>query len=453
MRIIMKIYRMLTITAIRSKNISMSLNVKPLNCEGNCWSCYEREIREIQGCEYSFEKALERLKKEIDSKNWKNSPGVHGGEPLLINPSELRQCLKIIHAGYGKSGIQTSLEKMTPDHIKIFKKYKTHVGISLDGHLVEMNEGRMDVSVSEIKRQKIIDSVFDSMDLLKNEGIKMSIIIVLRKFNARPQMISKLRNFLIYLYDTFGICDVRFNPCIVYKKERREVEELDNKQLGSALVAIAKMCFDSRVNEDPELRYLPIRDVMDMLLGYNRGTCIFGECDVWATGAETTILGDGELGNCLKSGGALDGIQNLRASTYSKERYSVLQQIDQEYNGCKNCEWWKICKGGCPGAGVDNDWRNRTRFCEGWKTLYKYVKARIKGIMPNIHTVDEFQGPANSEMCLHNLRLAGSSWERGKKKAAEEIQKASSRVIDKSRSGYTDKHGDVPHGDHLDKAK
>ena len=431
----------------------MSLTVKPLQCEGNCESCYERRIRETGKSEYDFKKAHDRLKTEIESGAWENSPSVHGGEPLLIKTPELRQYLKTIFDKYGKSGIQTSLEKMKPAHIDIFERYKTHVGISLDGHIAYMNAGRMDCSLKERTRQKIIDGVLENMDILRDSGVNMSVIIVLRKYNAAPKKIGGLLNFLEILSDRYGIIDVRFNPVIAYDEVRRSHEELSGRELGAAFIKIAEMCLDNRTLKSKELQYLPIRDVVDMLLGYNRGTCIFGECDAWHTRAETTIMGDGELGNCLKSGGALDGVQNLRAANYSKERYFILQQIDQEHLGCKECEWWEVCKGGCPGAGEKNDWRNRTRYCEGWKGLFSYVKSRIKGLMPNIHTVDEFSNRVGSELCLHNLGPGGSSWERRKRTRVEEIQRIRLTTTDNSRQGYTDKHGDVPHGDHLDKAK
>jgi hypothetical protein len=57
----------------------------------------------------------------------------------------------------------------------------------------------------------------------------------------------------------------------------------------------------------------------------------------------------------------------------SRARYEALAQVKQSAGGCKGCFWWSYCKGGCPGAGLDGDWRNRTRFCEAIKETFAFV--------------------------------------------------------------------------------
>jgi hypothetical protein len=52
----------------------------------------------------------------------------------------------------------------------------------------------------------------------------------------------------------------------------------------------------------------------------------------------------------------------------------MLQYIPQENGGCKDCEYWNHCMGGCPVTGIDNDWRNRSRFCPVWKTIIGIIQ-------------------------------------------------------------------------------
>jgi hypothetical protein len=51
------------------------------------------------------------------------------------------------------------------------------------------------------------------------------------------------------------------------------------------------------------------------------------------------------------------------------------------------CKYWQICGGACPEEGEDNDWRNKTRFCEAIYGLYQHIENDIRGIFPWISLV------------------------------------------------------------------
>ncbi len=410
----------------------MGVSVKVLNCDGYCKSCYENRIRQKKTFyPYDIEAIEKTLKEEInkDIDGNHNVPTLHGGEPLLMAVNDMERLLKIIFEKYGRTSIQTNALSMNDKHLALFKTYKTSVGISIDGDTAELNRGRWNAKIfSDEYIQKQTDKVMENIKRCKDAGLSVSVISILRKYNASPERINKFLNFLRRLRDEFGIFWVRANEGIVYDENQKDEEELTSEELGLAFTVLASICLS-----DKRLMWSPFRDIVDSMLGNKNVVCIFTECDVWHTTAEEPIDYLGNIGNCLKGGGAVDGLQVLRADSISKERYEALIQIPQEYGGCKDCRYWCVCKAGCPGEGMNNDWRSKTRFCYGWKQLFTFTENYLKGIFPNVNLV--MDGAVNSQEAVKNI-MNGSSYQTCSRKQS-----------------YVDKHGDAPHGDHYDSAR
>jgi uncharacterized protein len=345
----------------------MSLAVKPIECPGGCLGCFEKDIRESGGAPaFDIEKVLASLAGQMakDTNNSWNSPTLHGGEPLTIPIDGIERILKLIFDKYGRSGIQTSGALVTPAHIEIFKKYNTCVGVSIDGDRAETNAGRW--NAPGFNAAEMTDRTIYAMQLMKEAGLSMSSITVLRRCNAGTAALrSDLVRFGLRMQDEFGITSARFNPLIAFDERTKQEEELGNEALADTLRWLAIKTFAKN------LQWRPMLDFAAVLRG-EQVECVFSECDPWATEAEIPILGDGSLGVCLKGGGGLDGVATLRVEK-SRARYEALAQVSQGAGGCKGCFWWPYCKGGCPGAGIDSDWRNRTRFCAAYKETFTFI--------------------------------------------------------------------------------
>lgn len=272
----------------------MALAIKPISCNGGCRSCYEAKIRsghphvEIA----DFAKVKETLVREMakDTKGEWQSPTLHGGEPLLMPYQEIESLLGIIFDKYGKTGIQTNGVLISDRHVELFRKFKTHVGISLDGDTAETNRGRWNDKDWSIG--SMTEIVLSSMAKLKREGIGMSIICLLRKYNASLEKIPSLATFLTRLHNEFGIKNIRLNPVTVYEKEHTD-EELSNDELAEAYRALFNL--EAAI---PELDLRPMKDFHTLLSGGTNATCSFVGCDVWCTQSETPIFLDGSLGKC-----------------------------------------------------------------------------------------------------------------------------------------------------------
>jgi uncharacterized protein len=360
----------------------------------------------------------EAAKETPENRRKYSAPCVHGGEPLLIRPADLRNILQVSFELYGRTGIQTNGILMTDEHLAMFREFKTSVGVSIDGDTAALNRGRWnDGDILDSRIQKLTDLTLENMEKTKAVGLDVSAIVVLRRYNAAPDKLDELVRFLLRL-EKMGVRSLRTNEVIVFEDGFRD-EELTEAELGQAFIRLADLCF-----EDAGRQWNPYRDVVKMWTEGGDATCVFNACDIWRTGAETAIMENGSIGVCLKGGAALDGIQALAADMGGTERVRALPAIPQDLGGCQGCEFWGLCGGGCPGSGIDNDWRNRTRFCGAYKTLFQYVRARLRGLMPGVALKDPSER-AGRWACE---TPAGSG----------------------HGDSHGDEHGDKPHGDHTD---
>ena len=347
----------------------MAISTKILRCNGSCGNCYENTIRKDYDREYNLKAMIKTLrvyleqekdkKKDKKKEDQRNVPCIHGGEPLLLSIRDLEKLFKEIRGVYDYTNIQTNGILIKDRHIKLFKKYKTTVGISLDGDTAQLNRGRWNLGgYDEERARKGTDLVIRNIGKLREAGISVSISAVLRKHNADKKNLGEFIRFLMRMQAEFGIRSIRTNAGIVFNEDS-DPEELTSEELGYAWRRI----FEYTI-KDPVRGIQPARDIIDAMFGQDHATCIYGECDPYKTSAEIPIFEGGEIGNCLKTGIAQDGIVALQADHKSDERYRLLENLPQDLGGCKGCEYWQICTAGCPGEAVDNDWRNKTRFCK-----------------------------------------------------------------------------------------
>ncbi|MCK4496580.1 MAG: radical SAM protein, partial [Candidatus Aenigmarchaeota archaeon] len=138
----------------------MSLTIKTLGCNGLCRSCYENRIRSVSlDTSYDIEAILKTVERETPKTSKGRGGGtvcLHGGEPLLMKFEDIERLLAKVCELYGYTGIQTNGILISDRIIELFKKYKTSVGVSIDGDTAELNYGRWNakkMSKEEIQRR------------------------------------------------------------------------------------------------------------------------------------------------------------------------------------------------------------------------------------------------------------------------------------------------------------
>jgi len=372
----------------------MSLSIKPLNCY-QCASCYEKNIKHT---EWNIDRVLETLKietkKQIDGKSPKEIekmqvPTLHGGEPLLLPIKDIEKILEYIRTIFGRTAIQTNLIHLNDRHIELFGRYNTHIGISIDGTDMKTNRGRFPENVTDNEisggTAKVLNNITRLKEALrynKGSNVHLSCIMVLRKYNAN-HIVKIIREL-----STMGINSFRVNPGIVYDEKLREKEEVTS---GLLFMAYRNIFKSLSFFESKKIAIKPVQDIIDGLFCHpGNMSCTFGKCDPFSTNAEQTICGDGSTGGCLHPAAAIDGLQILRAKKQNFNRYEILNKLKHKTRGCKDCRYWHMCHGGCPGAGTDNEWRNKTRFCNGLHMFYEYLYRHFKTLLPNVYLTPDF---------------------------------------------------------------
>lgn len=335
-----------------------------------CRYCYQHPIRPEEA-EIDRHAVMSAIKKEFNKKHekgWKEGArkysrvGLHGGEPLFQDKRDIEASLKLAFSFDERSSIQTNGYLIDDDIIQLFKKYRTGIGLSLDGPW-PCNELRGFGVTGERKKQTRV--IHKNLNRLIEAKLKPSVIAVIHKSNGVGDRIEMMKHWVMELHQK-GI-QGRLNPCMSGDPEI-------DLTLEEALHFYTEM-YDFMVENGID-GFSPFKDVVNSLSGEDRIVCVFRACDPLATQSCTTILKDGSVGVCIKNY-MDDAKMYLRAESSINVRSALLEQTD-----CKECPWWENCYGGCPAQAIDFDWRNKDRYCEVYKMVFERVSAANKFLKP-----------------------------------------------------------------------
>lgn len=340
----------------------------PCNC--NCAYCYQRQLR-AQGrlsCDYDID-AILNTTKQIRKRDSNELIVLHGGEPLSLPFSDVERILHEIYNMQGETSINTNGGLINDDFIKLFKRYKTAVGVSMDG-FYPLNKLRY-YPQDENKCRQYTATVLKNIERLRAEDIPVAIMAVLHRENAVGDKLKQFGEFITQMWK-MGVSTGKVNYCKTYNKN--EYYKLTPEEFANALKFIAKLTI---VN--PEMVYEPIPLLLQNLWDATHfNECYLTTCDPFHTNSAKRILGDGSIANC--SIGDIGRGVTLQTKEPSYERYMALQKKPISDGGCKGCKYWNICFGGCPGS--TDDWRKRDEYCKGFYKIYTFLEENIRSFEP-----------------------------------------------------------------------
>lgn len=438
----------------------MSIEILPVGvtCNLRCEYCYEEAGRKkTPTAKYHRKEVLDAARQS------KGFWQLFGGEPLLLNLKDLEELLKLGHAQWGFTGLQTNGSLITPAHIELFRKYNTQVGISLDGP-DDLNDSRWAGTLEATRKatartHKGIDLVCELQRQADVTGGYHShgptLIVTLHSGNCNEKDFPRFKQWIREL-DAKGVKFINFHWLEMDYKAHKWY--LDDKRLMQCMKELHQLS-----TELAQMTFLNFNEAKELLRGdTSRAMCVYASCDGWSTAAVQGINNDGSPGNCTRA--IKDGIDWLPGegfgyaapwqigdpfpSTRAHVRQLSLYNTPQEHGGCKGCQYFVVCTGYCPGTGLEfedgreGDWRLRSTHCDVLKEQFADMERKLRGVG---------ETPITQQPYLKKIEEAMIAvWSRGGYIALDQaVQIAKDETSNPSDPNWSMPHGDG-HGDHTD---
>jgi uncharacterized protein len=343
----------------------MSVELRPLGvqCNIQCQYCYQNPQRDAGDLNRSYD--LELMKSAIKAEG--GPFALFGGEPLLVPEQDLENLWAWGMKQFGYNTVQTNGTLINDEHLRMFKAYKVSVGISMDGP-GELNDLRWQGTLE--KTREATAKTEKAVERLCREGIPPSLIVTLHRANATATRLPVLHSWFHDL-ERSGVRSVRLHLLESESEAVRAKFALTDDENIAALQGLAALQRNLKL-----LDFDLFADMRRMLLGQDSSSsCVWNACDPYTTQAVQGVEGQGQRSNCGRTN--KDGIDFVKGNKPGYERYLALYATPQEVGGCRDCRFFLMCKGQCPGTAIDGDWRNRTEHCEVWKAAYGQQEAEL----------------------------------------------------------------------------
>ncbi|MEM2365687.1 MAG: radical SAM protein [Nitrososphaerota archaeon] len=342
----------------------MTILVMPsLTCNLKCQYCFERNVweSEVSGLKHNPDAIFSLLENVVRKYN-ANHVCLHGGEPLTLPLNELEYYMHRIRNMGLSISIQTNGTLITKEHIKLFKKYGVHVGISVDGP-PEIDT----IRGSDKKINHLLDKVINEM---VKEKVSVGVLCVLSKTNATGDALDRLCEWIIKL-SKMGI-EGRLLKMRDFFGISREFE-LEPDEMANAWEKI----YMSLRSVGMEYKWSPFRDFILSLQGRRKeAVCWLNECDPFCTDSCHVILPDATETICDRA--FFMGLI-IRPNDKNNIRQQILANTD-----CKGCRWFpNYCVGGCPLDGIDGDWRNKSKWCPAIYRMFEIISKEYPPMRPS----------------------------------------------------------------------
>lgn len=366
----------------------MSREILPVGvtCNLRCDYCYEQVERDAEPVQrYNREAVLAGAKTAKDP--WQ----LFGGEPLVLAFHHLEELLRIAYKQFGYTGIQTNGALITEKYIELFQKYRTQVGISIDGP-GELNDARW-AGTLEATRKATAQSewAIERLASLHDRHVGPSLIVTLHGGNVSRERFPQFEAWLRRL-DVMGVRFINFH--FMEEDYKSDKWALDSDGLTWAMMRLNELSA-----ELTHLKFLNFDELTRLLQGNDdKAMCVWKGCDPFSTAAVQGLNNNGEPSNCTMGSKTAWLPAEGAGSTHKwelgdfitqrhHERQLSLYVTPQEFGGCKGCRFWLMCQGYCPGSGRSEetrDWRLKTSHCQTLKALFTELERRLveQGVTP-----------------------------------------------------------------------
>lgn len=359
----------------------MTVELRPLGvgCNIQCQYCYQNPQRDAGNVPHAYD--MEKMKAAIEAEG--GPFALFGGEPLLVPEADLEALWAWGFEKYGSNSLQTNGVLINDEHIRMFRAYKVHVGISIDGP-GELNDVRWAGTLE--RTREATEKVHAVIARLCEEGLAPNLIVTLHRNNATRDKLPVLLDWLRSM-ERVGVRSARLHLLEVDHEDVRRRYVLRPEENLEALTRLGEL-----ETELTTLRLDLFQEMRQLLLGDDsRTACIWNACDPYTTRAVRGVEGQGQRSNCGRTN--KEGIDFVKSAQEGFERYLALYHTPQEHGGCQGCRFFLMCKGQCPGTALAGDWRNRTEHCEVWMEVFGRIERQLVAEGKTPLSVSPLRGP------------------------------------------------------------
>lgn len=298
----------------------------------------------------------------------------HGGEPLILPISYYENVIRIQHditRNYNvifSNSIQTNGTLLSQSIIDFLKSNNIHIGISLDGPKNIHDKNRPFIK----SNQSSFDIIIKNINILKNNGINVSTLIV-----ATKDVIKNPYG----LYSFYKKNDLSFKINELFPKYTMQEFIPTNKELGS----FYKKLFYIWINDKKE-PILTIQPFVSIIIGLWEGN--IGDCTYNSNCSSFFIIEtDGAVNVCSRLIDKSYSLGNIIHQDWKEIHESeLLKQLSKRKKmlpkDCNNCKWIELCYGGCPACVSDSaqDLYQKTIWCKSREMMFEAIHAKITSI-------------------------------------------------------------------------
>ncbi len=350
--------------------------IKPIGgrCNIDCGYCYfKKKKADSHDSMLMSDVTLEALINEFCKMSDRVEFVWHGGEPMLAGMDFYRKAIEYQSIWVNKgcdvfNSIQTNGLLIDDEWARFFSENNFSVGTSLDGPKFFHDKTRI---ISEERGS--FNNVMRAINTLRKFNIEPSIICCVSSINCDyPKEIFKF-------FVSKGIKKVKFLQVQGRNDDGNLLPfSVDPESYADFLVGI----FNELLKlDDPSIEIREIESIVNTMMGGDNRECMFsGECYKYLT-----VYPDGSIYACdslpqieslsfgnIKNG--LDAVPLVDNFIRFKDRMKVLNLK------CISCEWFNVCRGGCPQDYWPNvlDNGSRNMFCISLKKIFSRFNSVIQ---------------------------------------------------------------------------
>ncbi len=355
-----------------------SIIIKPIGsfCNLKCKYCFyldKHTLYEGSASTHKMsEETLEKLIKQMFAATDQPTFTWQGGEPTVMGLDFFRQAVEL-QKYYAKgrvyaNSLQTHAMLLNPEWAKFLKQENFLVGISIDGPEHIHDYYRLDA-----QGKGTFQKVFDNTKMLQEHKVDFNILASVTDYSANyPKEI-----YQFFRDNNFNF--MQFSPVVEPDNENSGIAlpfSVNARQYGHFLHKVFRSWlkdFDyQQLKQKTSIRFFD--SLLNRYIGNEADHCIFKKnCNVYLV-----VEHNGDLFSCdfLVSPqtylGNLHQIE-LKHAFNSPNHIAFGQQKANYDKKCQQCQWLKICYGGCVKDRI-NDSRDQghNRFCHSYEYFFEH---------------------------------------------------------------------------------